>query len=69
MLVYIYKEYISEDKDLIDDKIFDLLCCEIKDISHVESQVEYEDVEEEECTIEEIEHYVENGYVYLGGLL
>ena len=68
ILVYIYKEWISDDEELIQDKIFDLLCCEIQDIGRVENQMEYEDVELEECTIADIRHYVNNGYEYIGKL-
>lgn len=68
MIVYIYKDYISDDEELMDNKIFNLLCADYKDIARVESAVEYEwiDVEEEECTLDEIRNYVDNGYIYIG---
>ena len=68
MTVYIYKDYISDDEELMNEKIFNLLCQDIKDIARVEIQVgyEWEDVDEEECTQEEIDNYISNGYLWIG---
>jgi len=65
--IYIYRNYISNDEETMNDKIFDLLCVDIKDIGRVEAQVdsEWADVEEEQASVKGIFDYMEAGYIFL----
>ena len=55
-LLYIYRKWISTDEELIDEKIYE---------SVGNYNVNIEEQEEEECTQDEIDNYIKNGYVWL----
>ncbi len=67
MKLYIYDKYISTDEDKMNDKIFDILCTQYKDIAMVENRMDYEwdNVDEEDISVYEITKYIDNGYEML----
>ena len=72
MTVYIYKDWVSTDEELISEKIFDVLASKCDDVAYAENNLDYEwedNVEEENCTLEEVNDYIKNGYLLLGDVL
>ena len=67
MNVYIYRNYVTNDQDKMNDKIFELLAQDTKSISRVEAMVEDEwsNVEEEQCSCKGLFDLMDNGYVFL----
>ena len=65
--IYIYRSYITDDEETMNDKIFDLLSEDTKSISAVEAKVEseWDNVEEEQCSVQSLFDYMRNGYIFL----
>ena len=65
--IYIYRNWITDDKETMNDKVFHTLCENIKDIAVVEGRMDYEwdNVETEQASVKSIFDYMRNGYIFL----
>ena len=67
-MIFIYRNYISDNEEVMQEKINELIAQDVKSISRVESIAEtaWEDeVEEVQCSCEEIFDLMREGYIFL----
>ena len=67
MTLYIYRDVITTDEDLMNEYLFDYLCTKCSDVRYAENHIDYEwdNVDQETVTEQEIQEYVDNGYTVI----
>ena len=67
MLIYSYGNYISDDKEKLEERIAEDIACNVKNIASVESLAESacEDIEEFQVNPQDIFRLMRNGYLFI----
>ena len=67
MLIYKYDNYISEDKERLEERIQYDIAKNVHDLATVESLAEdqYENIEEFNVSIKQMFQFMKDGYVFL----
>jgi hypothetical protein len=67
MLIYVYRNWVSNDKDKLEERIFEDIACNVKNIATVESMTDEacEDIEEEQASLMGVFDLMKNGYIFL----
>ena len=67
MNIYIYRNYVSDNEEIIQEKIEELIAENVKDIDNVESlaETEWDNVEEAHCSCKMIFDLMREGYIFL----
>ena len=67
MIVYLYRNYVSSDKEKLQEKINELIATETMSIAQVEvlGAEKWEDVEEIQLSAHDIFSYMDEGYIFL----
>ena len=65
--IYIYRNWVSNDKEKLEERIFEDIACNVKNIEIVESMTESacEDIEEEQASVMGIFDLMNDGYIFL----